>query len=342
MAEIELGRNRGKNRTRRRQSGETTDETPIDSDTDAGPEAEDADLDAMESEEEEAQVEEAEYYEDFVLITGVSSGIGYATARELLDADYRVLGSVRTQEDAARLAEEFGDGFYPLIFDVTDEDAVRAAADQTREIVGDNGLYGLVNNAGIAVGGPLQHLPLVDFRRPFEVNVFGMLTVTQAFLPLLGADHSSSLPAGRVVNISSISGYTVYPFVGPYAASKYALEAVSDGLRRELLLYGIPVILIVPGSVNTSIWQKAGAHDFERFADTDYAPALEEIRANVEKAGQHGMPVARVSRTVRLALEAEKPKTRYVLANSWWFGWFLPRWLPAEWMDRALARQMTS
>ena len=242
--------------------------------------------------------ESGDFYEDYVLVTGASSGIGYATVAELLDADYKVLGSVRTQADADRLAQEFGDNFHPLIFDVTDADTVQAAAAQTRDIVGDNGLYGLVNNAGIAVGGPLQHLPLAEFRQPFDVNVFGTLTVTQAFLPLLGADHSSSLPAGRIVNISSISGHTVYPFVGPYAASKYALEALRDGLRRELLIYGIKVILVVPGSVNTPIWKKADAQDFERYQDTDYGPALDEIRKNVDDAGRLGMPVERDRKSV--------------------------------------------
>lgn len=344
MAEIEMGQGRGKARGKKKSPTDASkpqDNSPAEEAVEEAVNAPADEIDAAEEEAADSADDSEEFYEDYVLVTGVSSGIGYATVRDLLAADYKVLGSVRTQADADRLAEEFGEDFHPLIFDVTDEEAVQVAVEETRRIVGDNGLYGLVNNAGIAMGGPLQHIRMEDFRRPFEVNVFGMLAVTQAFLPLLGADHDSDLPAGRIVNISSISGHTVYPFVGPYAASKYAVEAVSDGLRRELLIYGIKVILIVPGSVSTPIWEKVEEHDFEQFTDTDYGPALGEIRKNVEEAGKQGMPVERVSRTVRMALETEKPKTRYILANSWWFGWFLPRWLPAEWMDRALARQLT-
>ncbi len=169
---------------------------------------------------------------EYVVVTGVSSGIGHAITVDLTEQGYHVFGSVRTQEDADRVQAEFGERFMPLIFDVTDGDAVRRAADQVTAVAGEIGLAGLVNNAGIAVGGPLMHLPIDEMRRQLEVNVVGVLQVTQAFLPLLGAQPDPPFESGRIVNISSVSGHIAYPFMGPYAASKHALEAMTDSLRR--------------------------------------------------------------------------------------------------------------
>jgi NAD(P)-dependent dehydrogenase (short-subunit alcohol dehydrogenase family) len=274
-----------------------------------------------------------------VVVTGVSSGIGYATARELIDRGYQLFGSVRKQEDADRLTAEWGEGFTPLIFDVTDEAAIETAADQVEEYIGEGNLAGLVNNAGIAVAGPMMYVALDDLRRQFETNVIGVVAVTQAFLPLLGAWKEAPHPRGRIVNISSVSGHTAYPFMGPYAASKFALEALSDSLRRELQLYDIDVILIVPGTVKTPNWDKAEQIDVEQYADTDYVEILKRMQQTVIEVGRQGMPVEKVSRTVRLALETRRPQVRYVLANNWLFGWMLPRWMPARWLDRIVGRQ---
>jgi NAD(P)-dependent dehydrogenase (short-subunit alcohol dehydrogenase family) len=274
-----------------------------------------------------------------VVVTGVSSGIGYATARELIDHGYQLFGSVRKQEDADRLAAEWGEAFTPLLFDVTDEAAIETAADQVEEYIGEGNLAGLVNNAGIAVAGPLMYVTIDEIRRQFEANVFGVTAVTQAFLPLLGAWKEAPRPRGRIINISSVSGHTAYPFMGPYAASKSAMEAMSNSLRRELLLYDIDVILIVPGTVKTPIWDKADQIDVEQYADTDYIDILKRMQQTVTEVGRQGMPVEKVSRTVRLALETPRPKVRYVLANSWLYGWMLPRWMPARWLDRIVARQ---
>jgi NAD(P)-dependent dehydrogenase (short-subunit alcohol dehydrogenase family) len=280
---------------------------------------------------------------NYAVITGVSSGIGLATTIELVRHGYHVFGSVRRTADADRITAELDSNliqhFTPLLFDITDETAVYAAADTVAAMIGNQGLSGLVNNAGVTVPGPLLHMPLEQFRQQLEINLVGTLAVTQAFLPLLGARHDAPFPPGRVVNISSVSGRIVYPFLGAYAASKHGLEALSDALRRELLPYGIDVIVIQPGTTQTPIIDKF-AEQTAQYSDTDYGPILARIDAQVEKRRQSAIPVEVVSRTVRLALEAKQPKTRYALPREWLTGWFLPRWLPDRWFDWLVGRQL--
>jgi NAD(P)-dependent dehydrogenase (short-subunit alcohol dehydrogenase family) len=275
-----------------------------------------------------------------VVITGVSTGIGYDGARYLLENGYQVWGSVRKQEDADRLKRELGANFTPLLFDVTDEAAIKTAAAQVAEQLNGRGLNGLINNAGIAVSGPLMHIPLDKFRQQLEINVIGALAATQAFLPLLGARQNPGHPPGRIVNISSVSGSIVYPFFGPYASSKHSLEVISHALRRELRPYGIEVIIIAPGSVQTPIWDKAEQEDISLYADTDYVPILQKLQERVTRMGKAGIPVEVVSQTIHQALEAPRPKVRYVLARNLWSGWLIPRWLPFRWFDRLVAKRM--
>ena len=191
-----------------------------------------------------------------IVITGVSAGIGYATTTELLRRGYHVFGSVRKQADADRLQDEFGPSFTPLLFDITDHAAISKAVQQVAVAVHDKGLEVLINNAGILVPGPLMLMPLPDFRAQFDVNVLGLLDVTQQFLPLLGARQDPPFAPGRIVNVGSVSGKIAYPFMGAYAATKHALEALSDSLRRELMLYGVDVILIESGTTRTPIVEK--------------------------------------------------------------------------------------
>lgn len=273
-----------------------------------------------------------------VVITGASTGIGYATVRELIDHEYHVFGSVRKAADAERLQEAFGESFTPLLFDVTDAPAIQAAVEQVRTALGEeDNLVGLVNNAGVAVAGPLMHLPVAELRQQFEVNLFGLVAVTQAFLPLLGARPDTTVMPGRIINLSSVSGRIAYPFMGPYAASKHALEGLSDSLRRELMLYGIDVILIEPGSVRTPIWDKAEQLDINRYANTDYVAVLEKMQKTMVDLGRQGLAPEKIAFTIRLALESPKPKPRYTIANNYWVGWWLPQWLPTRWFDRMLA-----
>ena len=275
-----------------------------------------------------------------IAITGVSTGIGYATAEALLGRGYRVFGSVRKQVDADRRQAAWGEHFTPLLFDVTNEGAILLAAEQVTNAIGHEGLSGLVNNAGIAVPGPILDLPVDEYRRQFEVNLFGQIAVTRAFLPLLGARKSYPYPPGRIINMSSVSGKIAYPFLSAYAASKYALEAFSDSLRRELTLYGIDVIVIEPGAISTPIWDKADAIDTAPFADSDYADTLARMVKGMVKMGNNAQGPEAVAHAVIDALESRRPKTRYALPTSRLTGWWLPRYLPTRWFDRLVARRL--
>ena len=275
-----------------------------------------------------------------VVITGVSTGIGHAAAATLIERGYHVFGSVRREEDAVRLQSSWGAPFTPLRFDVTDEDAVHTAAEEVATKVGERGLFGLVNNAGIAVAGPAMHLPLDDYRRQFEVNVIGQIGVIQAFLPLLGAGNPCPHPRGRIVNISSVSGRIAYPFLSPYAASKHALEAISDSLRRELMIYGIDVIVVEPGAVSTPIWDKARPEDGARFAGSDYEDILAPLLARMQAMGRNAERPDRVVSAIVDALESRRPKARYALPANRVTGWWLPRWLPTRWFDRLAAKRL--
>jgi NAD(P)-dependent dehydrogenase (short-subunit alcohol dehydrogenase family) len=274
-----------------------------------------------------------------VVITGVSSGIGYGVAQNLIAHGYYVIGTVRKQEDAERVRAELGAKMHTVLMDIADDDEVRRAAGEIGEIAGERGIAGLVNNAGIAVAGPLMHVDLEELRFQFDVNVVGVVAMTQAMLPLLGGHKGNPNQPGRIINMSSVSAYTTYPFLVPYAASKHALESVSDGMRRELFLYGIDVITLVVGAVQTPIWGKMSAEDLARYAKTDYAEGVAQMKATTNELGQGGMPVRRVADVVRRALEEPKPKARYIVVNDYWRGWLLPRLIPARVFDWALIRQ---
>jgi len=272
-----------------------------------------------------------------VVITGVSTGIGWATAKALVARGYRVFGSVRKNEDGERLTREFGANFVPLVFDVTDSAAITAARQQVQKALGTEGLGGLINNSGVAAGGPLLLQDPALFRRNFEVNVFGLLAVTREFAPLLGAtEYPQSLP-GRILNISSVAGKLAVPFMGGYVSSKHAVEGLSHVLRRELLLYGIDVIIVGPGAVNTPIWDKGD--DIGPYRNTPYFKPLAGFLAYFVKEGKKGFPPEEFGEKIATIFEAEKPKTRYALVPHKFAGWVLPRWLPDRTLDKLIGKQ---
>jgi NAD(P)-dependent dehydrogenase (short-subunit alcohol dehydrogenase family) len=275
-----------------------------------------------------------------VVVTGASTGIGLGTTRVLIEHGLHVFGSVRKAADAERLKATFGEKITPLIFDVIDEPAVHAAAAQVRTALAGSTLLGLVNNAGIAVGGPLLHLPTAEFRTQMEVNLVGPLIVTQAFAPLLGADRSLRGQPGRIVNISSVGGRIGAPFVGAYAASKHGLEGFSESLRRELMLYGIDVIIVGPGAVATPIWDKAESSDASPYDATEYGPLLRRFQAYFIADGRKGLPPERVGATVYEALTAAKPRTRYAVVRRFVADWLLPTLLPRRMVDQAIASRL--
>jgi NAD(P)-dependent dehydrogenase (short-subunit alcohol dehydrogenase family) len=271
-----------------------------------------------------------------VVVTGASTGIGWGCVKVLVGHGFHVFGSVRKQADADRLAAEFGANFSPLLFDVTDEAAVKKGAAAVRASLGNETLFGLVNNAGIAVPGPLLYVEVDEFRHQLEVNVTGQLIVTQAFASLLGADADRTGAPGRIVMISSVGGKNASPFVGPYNASKFALEGFSESLRRELMIFGIDVIVVAPGAVATPIWDKADALDVSRYANTVYAPALDMVKNYMITSGRKGLSPERLGTAVWQALTAPKPKTRCVVTPEP-FQNFLANTLPKRMVDRTIA-----
>jgi NAD(P)-dependent dehydrogenase (short-subunit alcohol dehydrogenase family) len=274
-----------------------------------------------------------------VVVTGASTGIGWGCAKVLIGKGFRVFGSVRKQADADRLAKEFGPNFVPLLFDVTDAAAVRAGAAKVAEMLKGEPLFGLVNNAGIAVPGPLLHLDIDEFRHQLEVNVTGQLIVTQAFTPLLMAQPANKSEPGRIVMISSVGGKNASPFVGAYNASKFALEGLSESLRRELMLFGIDVIVVAPGAVATPIWDKAETVDVERYANTPFASALTKVRDYMIAGGRKGLKPERLGRAVWRALTTKNPKTRYTVTPDR-IQDFMIKVLPKRMVDRTIAGRL--
>ena len=266
-----------------------------------------------------------------IFITGASTGIGFAAAQAFSSAGWQVFATVRSVEDAQRLRSELP-GTEIVICDVTDRPTLVAARDRVRTVLGDRNLSVLLNNAGIAVGGPLQLQDMQLYRKHFEVNVFGLVATTQVFLPLLGATPGNTRPPGRIINVSSVSGQIAAPFISAYVGTKHAVEGISHSLRRELLeLYGIDVIVVGPGSIKTPIWDKGA--DFESYRNTPYEPILERLGRVFVHAGRNGLdPDYLAKRLVRIA-EAKKPQARYAVVPNRLTNWTIPRRLPHRWLD---------
>ena len=273
-----------------------------------------------------------------VLITGASTGIGEATALRLGKAGFRVFAGVRKPEDGDRLRAAGVTVVQPL--DVTKSEDIEAAVHTVEQALDGAPLRGIVNNAGIGIGGPLEALPLEDFRRTVEVNTTSQLAVTQAFLPLLRRSQ------GRIVNMSSIGGRVAQPFAGPYIASKFALEGVTDVLRSELLGWGIDVIAIEPGTIATPIWEKSSREAEDVLAKLTpeqrdlYGKRLAKMTKVLERQTKRGAPPEKVAAAVEKALTASRPKHRYLVGDAHLLV-NLKRFLPTRWFDRLLYR-MTS
>ena len=273
-----------------------------------------------------------------IVITGASSGIGLATAQVFLKIGCRVFGSVRSEKDAARLKSELGDHFEPLIFDVTNSADVLAAAEKVKQIVGKNGVAILVNNAGIAVSGPLQHLDIQELTQQLDINVLGVHRVTQAFLPLLGATRDPSVPKGKIINISSVNGFLSTPFMGAYCASKAALEAMSDILRRELTAFGVQVVVVQPGPIKTPIWEKA-RQNINLYPETEYANALKMSAARINATEASAIAVEKVGDLIFRISEMRRPKTRYLITPNRFLIQIVRR-LPTKWVDFLLTASL--
>jgi len=272
-----------------------------------------------------------------VVITGASTGIGRECALRMAERGWDVFGGVRNDADGAALTDAHA-SITPLRLDVVSEEERAAAVETVAEALGDRGLDGLVNNAGIVVGGPLELMPLDAFRNQFEVNVFGLLGVTQVFLPLL---HRAK---GRVVQMGSSSGRVAAPMMGAYAASKFALEGLSDALRMELSSFGVAVSLVQPGAIATPIWDKSKARAEALFEDAPeadrarYEPLIEAVRKHVEKVPGIAAPASKVADAVEHALTARKPRTRYVVGVDARVQGLAATLLPDRLRDRIISR----
>ena len=274
----------------------------------------------------------------FVLITGASTGIGAACAIGCAGQGMTVFAGVRNPEAGAALRARGGAAIIPLELDVTDGESVKRAAGIVERHVGDAGLFGLVNNAGIAIGSPLELIPLVQLRQQLEVNVVGQIAVTQAVLPLLRRAR------GRIVNMGSIAGRGTIPMTGPYSASKHALEALTDALRLELYPWGIEVSIIEPGAIATPIWDKSLqiSLDVEKDIPVEtkhlYEAAAARIRETMSGAAARAIPPDAVVKAVLHALTAKRPKTRYLVGRDAKLRALMLKWLPDRFQDWILKK----
>ena len=253
----------------------------------------------------------------YVLITGVSTGIGLDATRYLIQKGFFVIGSVRSEKDRIRLNAQFPSNFHCLLFDVTDAEGIANALPEVKAMLGDKPLFGLVNNAGIAVAGPLKYVTTEELTIQLDVNVLGVHRVTNTFSPLLGATRGFSHEPGRIINISSVSGLFSSPFTGPYSISKYALESMNDVYRREFLPFGVKVIAIEPGPIETPIWDKAKRVDLrEKFPNTDYDELLPSAHKMIEAAEKDALPVETISKLIHKIFTIKSPKTRYLVHKN--------------------------
>lgn len=283
-----------------------------------------------------------------VVITGASTGIGRSCAMWLGTRGWRAFAGVRKQHDADSIREEArakSAVVETVTIDVADDASITAAAEDVRARLGGAPLLGLVNNAGIGVVGPVEFVPRDEWRRQFEVNLFGQIAATQALLPLLRAGVAArGAWSSRIVMMSSIAGRMSQPILSPYCASKHALEAVGDALRLELRAHGIGVSLVEPGAIDTPIWGK-GRDAVEQFppgshADELYGQAMRGVEAAAMRAAKGAIPTDSVSRAVERCLTARRAPARLIVGRDAKMGAFLRKWLPTKWFDRVIGRHM--
>jgi NAD(P)-dependent dehydrogenase (short-subunit alcohol dehydrogenase family) len=273
-----------------------------------------------------------------VIVTGASTGIGRATALRLDASGWRVFAGVRDPADGESLRSSASERLTPITLDVTDPEQIAAAAARIEQ-ESENGLHGLVNNAGVAIPGPLETIPLDDFRRQLEVNLVAYVAVTQALL------HSIRKAKGRVVFVSSIGGRIAFPFGGPYHASKFGTEAIGDVFRQELRPWGLRVAIVEPGSIDTPIWERGQrkATEIEAKApktDLLYGAAIEKFRKVIQDTAERGIPPEKVAKAIAHALESSRPRSRYLVGLDAKVQARLKYVVPTRVLDRVVARMV--
>jgi len=248
-----------------------------------------------------------------VLVTGTSSGIGRGLCQALIKKGYKVFGTVRNRKDATELNKEFGENLDALLVDVTDEKQVVKAKERVQNYLNGKPLTALINNAGIATLGPVEFLPTSDFKKQIDTKILGTFLCTKIFLPLLGTDNNLIGNPGRIVNISSILGGKIgSPFMSGYCASKHAVEAFSESLRRELKPYGIKVIIVAPGSVSTPIWKEVKKQkDQNKYNKTKYGISFKKILNSLESFDRNSLSMNQLTSIIIKSIEIKNPKIRY-------------------------------
>ena len=248
-----------------------------------------------------------------VLVTGTSSGIGRGLCQALIEKGYKVFGTVRNRKDATELKKEFGENLDALLVDVTDEKQVIKAKEKVQNYLNGKPLTALINNAGIATLGPVEFLPTSDFKKQIDTKILGTFLCTKIFLPLLGTDINLIGNPGRIINISSILGGKIgSPFMSGYCASKHAVEAFSESLRRELKPYRIKVIIVAPGSVSTPIWKEVKKQkDQNKYHKTKYGISFKKILNSLESFDQNSLSMKQLTSIIIKSIEIKNPKIRY-------------------------------
>ena len=277
-----------------------------------------------------------------VIITGVSTGIGKSISEKLLQNNFFVIGSVRKKDDANYLKEKYKEKFDYIIFDVRDKDAIENSKIEVVDILKRNNSYlcSVINNSGIALGGPVKYLDIEVFKKQFDVNYFGLINVTKTFLDLL-IDSNTHPLKNKIINIGSISGKRSYPFVAPYTSSKFALEGFTDSLRRELLIHNVDVVLIEPGPIKTAIWGKVPDIDDNPFLNTEYEIPLKKFFKGYLQMGANGLnPDIIGNKTVEI-LSRNNPKTRYVITPNKFRDYLIPGFLPDRWVDKMVGKMLS-
>jgi short-subunit dehydrogenase len=273
-----------------------------------------------------------------VLITGASTGIGYCLAKDLCAQGHQVWAGARKPEVLERLKEDFPQSMHILKLDVTKEADIENAFKEISKNFDNNSEFILVNNAGIALAGPIEGLRMETWREVFEVNTFAPIRMTQVFLPLIRKTK------GRVINVGSISGLISSPFLGPYCTSKFALRSFNDSLRRELLVHGVKVVLIEPGPVRTEIWSKSlnYSEEQEKLMSPEmhevYGKQIDSLREGVKETVHEAIPVEEVTTAMVHAIESPHPKLYYLLGKSIHMRAAMGKFLPASWIDQMLKK----
>lgn len=272
-----------------------------------------------------------------VFITGVSSGIGYDATKFLIAQGYRVLGSVRKQADADRISQELGSAYVPLIFDVTNQEQVNAARTEVETLLGGEQLKAIINNAGVAQGGPMELLDDDKFRWQIEVNLFAVRNVTNTFVDFIKGDREANVMGGKIIMISSISGYFNSPYNGAYCVSKHAMESLADIYRRELYMYGIDVVSIQPGPIASRIWEK-NINSCQEYLDSDYGTLCRRADKVMQNGQKNALDARVVSKTIEKII-TKKTRTKIVINKNLYMTLFFTKFIPRRWMDKILYKQ---